>query len=63
MYNFIVKFCKGSYRQTCNANDIVSVEVNSSSFDMARRKARKKATEMGYSGKDGWKWYSTTINE
>ena len=60
MYAFNVKFCRNNWKNTLNPDDVVTVEVDTNSFDTARKKARKKANEIGYLGKDGWKWYSTT---
>ena len=56
---FNVTFCRNNYVNTLNPNDAVIVAVEADSFDKARKIARKKANEMGYVGKNGWKWEST----
>lgn len=49
---FNVTFCR-------NNNDAITIDVEADSFDKARKIARKKVNEMGYVGKNGWKWKST----
>lgn len=59
MYIFNVTFSRNNWKNTLNPDDVVVIMVESTDFYKARRIARRKATENGYSGRDGWRWYST----
>ena len=64
MYMFDVTFCTNGWEHTLNPDDPVTVTVEiigKPDFDKARKIARKKVTEMGYSGRHGWKWNSTAL--
>lgn len=56
---FSVRFCRNNWQNTINPDDAVTVTVEANSFDNARKIARKMINEMGYVGKNGWKWEST----
>lgn len=56
---FNVRFCRNNWNNTLNPNDVINVTVDANSFNNARNIARKKANEMGYTYKDGWKWGNT----
>lgn len=58
---FNVSFCRNHWEYTINSDDVITVTVESNSFDNARKIAWKKVNEMGYTRKNGWKWHNTAI--
>lgn len=56
---FNVRFCRNNWQNTLNPNDVVTITIEANSFDNAKKMARKKVNEMGYIGKNGWKWANT----
>ena len=56
---FNVRFCRNNWVNTLNPDDVTVVTVEANSFDEARKKARKKVNEVGYTYKNGWKWNNT----
>lgn len=57
---FNVRFCRNKWQNTLNLDDVVTITIEADSFDNAKKIARKKVNEMGYVGKNGWKWVNTT---